>query len=120
MQAHSAIDHSVIGGIRAIQPPGENLVAKIVELFLQEADRLGRCLEQSISDADWESAGKHAHSLKSCSANVGAMQVSALSHDLESACRGQTDAEVPATFARLRDSLQLAVDELRSLDLSCA
>ena len=118
MQQNPAIDPTVIEQIREIQPPGENLVAKIIELFLNEAERLRLCLEQAVSTSDWESVGKHAHSLKSCSANVGAMQVASLSHELESACRENKDDQVPALYSRLRQLLQSAVDELRSMDMA--
>lgn len=118
MEQNSAIDPAVIEQIRDIQPPGENLVAKIIELFLNESERLLLCLDQAVSASDWESVGSHAHSLKSCSANVGAMQVASLSHELESACREDMDDRVPALYARLRTMLQCAVDELRSMDVS--
>jgi len=118
MQRNPAIDQSVIEQIREIQPPGENLVAKIIELFLNESERLCLCLEQAVSASDWASVSKYAHSLKSCSANVGAMQVASLSHELESACREKKDDQVQALYLRLRGLLQSAVDELQSINVS--
>ena len=118
MQHSLTSDRSVIEQIREIQPPGENLVAKIIELFLNESERLRLCLEQAVSASDWESVSKHAHSLKSCSANVGAMQVASLSHKLESACRDKRDDQVPALYMQLRSLLQSAVEELQSINES--
>ena len=59
----------------------------------------------AVNDGDCNAVQEYAHSLKSCSANVGAIRVASLSHEMESAGR---DAEKP----RLAELLQKLVDDL--------
>jgi len=102
------IDPVPLDAIRNLEQPGhENLLNTIIGMFLEQSvnelaglrDALGRRSADAIREA--------AHSLKSSSANVGAMRVSALSYDLEQAGKdGALDL-----CAMLIDRLALAIDE---------
>ena len=50
-----AIDHSVLDQIRAIAPPGQDLVGNIVKLFIDESERLKQCLVAAVKDGDSKS-----------------------------------------------------------------
>ena len=116
MQQIPVIDISAIEQIRAIQQPGgEDLVGKIIGLFIDESARLQGCIAHAIESSDCDAVQAHAHSLKSCSANVGATVVTSLSQELEAAGRDrQTDA-LAGLLARLQSDLKAAIGELQIL-----
>jgi CheY-like chemotaxis protein len=108
------LDPSVLDAIRAMDADGsaaflQTLVAKY--LASSEGD-LAR-LDASAANGDAETLGKTAHRLKSASANLGAMGLSAMCRELEMAGRtGQIDdaeaqvAAVRAEYLRVSDALQ--------------
>ncbi len=85
----------------------------IVNLFLEDAPRLIRLLEQASAIPDLEVMREAAHALKSSSANVGALALSAAAKRIELGARSNT-LERPAVavalliaeFARARVALQ--------------
>ena len=85
----------------------------IVNLFLEDAPRLIRLLEQASAIPDLEVMREAAHALKSSSANVGALALSAAAKKIELGARSGT-LERPAVavalliaeFARARVALQ--------------
>ena len=78
------IDTHALDAIRALQQPGtEDLVSKIISMFLEDAIRYRDEIGAAIREGSPERVGVAAHSLKSCAANVGAMQVSAAAAALE-------------------------------------
>jgi len=87
--------------------------ATIVALFLQDAPRLVRQLEQASATPDLEAMREAAHALKSSSANVGALALSAVARRIEAGARAQAldrpavaVALLIAEFARARVALQ--------------
>ena len=110
-----AIDHSVLEQIRAIEPPGEDLVGNIIQLFIDESARLRKCLAEAVNDGDCAAVQKYAHSLKSCSANVGALQVASLSHAMESAGRDQEIPRQSELLGQLTEDLERATTELDAI-----
>ena len=115
MQDTCAIDVSVLEQIREIQPPGEDLVGKIIRLFIDESTRLRRHIEEAVSESNCEAVQQYAHSLKSCSANVGAMNLSARSHEMESAGRDAEDERLSELLPSLVGDLEQAIIELEAL-----
>lgn len=85
----------------------------IVNLFLEDAPRLIRLLEQASAIPDLEVMREAAHALKSSSANVGALALSAVARKIENGARtgtlerpAVTTALLIAEFARARTALQ--------------
>ena len=116
MLQNSVIDTTAIEQMRAIQQPGgDDLVGKIISLFIDESARLQGCIAQAIQQCDCDSVRKHAHSLKSCSANVGAMEVTSLSQALETAGRDGQLHQISGLFSQLQSDLKAAVRELQIL-----
>lgn len=116
MQQNSVIDTTAIDQIRALQPPdGEDLVSKIIGLFIDESARLQGCIAQAVGQSDCEAVAQFAHSLKSCSANVGAMTVTSLSQALESAGREGHLDHITELLPKLHTDLNAAINELRLL-----
>ncbi|MDM7935411.1 MAG: Hpt domain-containing protein [Methanothrix sp.] len=83
-EASGAIDRSVLMGLRELQIEGEpDIISELCGLFLKHApERIGAILE-AVEKGDARGLYAAAHGLKSSSAYVGAMRLSAMSRDLE-------------------------------------
>ena len=102
------IDPTPLDAIRDLEKAGnDGLLGTIVNLFLTQSTELCETIRNAASAGDAVSLREAAHSLKSSSANVGAMQVSALSYDLEVAGREGVLDDAQA----LSDRLALAISE---------
>ena len=87
--------------------------ARIVNVYLEDAPQLVAQLEQAALGPDFDALRDAAHSLKSSSANLGAMALSAAAKRVELGARMQTldrpavaVALVVAEFDRARKSLE--------------
>ena len=115
-EPESVIDPAPLEAIRAVQPPGDNnLLARIIGLYLDEAARLKGQIAQGIEQNDGSQVRAAAHSLKSSSANVGAMRVSNLSRELEDIGRSGNLEEADIVYAQLDGELEYALTELAGL-----
>ncbi|MCP3872003.1 MAG: response regulator [Desulfobacteraceae bacterium] len=78
------IDPKALDNIRVLQQPDKpDMVSKIINIYLNESPKLIKTIHQAISDGDTNNMREAAHSLKSSSANVGALSVSNYSKQLE-------------------------------------
>lgn len=102
--ADSLLYLDVLQSIRDMQPPGTDLVARIVMLYTDHAPRLlTKLLECDQGDlAQFASA---AHALKSISRNVGALRVGNICGALEDAAR-EGRCELAVHQGALREALQ--------------
>jgi len=110
------LDHSMLDELREIA--GDE-TARIVGLFLEDAPRLIARLESASTIPDLEAMRDAAHTLKSSSANVGAMALSTAAKRVELGARAQkldrpavAVALVIAEYARARMALQGYIAEL--------
>lgn len=103
------LDHSMLEELREIA--GDE-TARIISLFLEDAPRLITALEKGAAVPDLEAMREAAHTLKSSSANVGAMALSAAAKRVELGARAMkldrpavAVALVIAEYARARMAL---------------
>jgi signal transduction histidine kinase/DNA-binding response OmpR family regulator/HPt (histidine-containing phosphotransfer) domain-containing protein len=103
------IDDEVLEELRAVLG-GE--LDRLIRVFLDDAPRQIAALEEAAVQPDFEALREHAHSLKSASANLGAMQLSAAAKRVELGARtGTLDrpavevAKIAWEFKRARDVL---------------
>jgi CheY-like chemotaxis protein len=86
-----AFDPARLSAIRVLQRPGKpDLVRKVVEQYFISTPPLLQTIHRAITQHDAAALFQAAHSLKSSSAQIGAVQVAALSQNLERL--GQTTA----------------------------
>ncbi|VVB69233.1 Hpt domain protein [uncultured archaeon] len=79
-----AIDRSVLASLRELQEEGEpDIIAEVSGLFIKHAPEKISAIMQAAEKGDAKGLQMAAHSLKSSSAYVGAMHLSAMSKDLE-------------------------------------
>jgi two-component system, sensor histidine kinase and response regulator len=84
------IDYQTLVSIRAIQRPGKpDVLNRAITLYLDTAPKLLTSLRVGIQGHDAISVHRAAHSLKSSSASLGALELAALCQDLETMGRTQ-------------------------------
>ncbi len=88
--AASPLDKRALDQIRALQRPGApDLLSKIIGLYLNDSLKLLQQIRDGIADADPEMLRQAAHSLKSGSANLGAIELAAACKEMEQRGRGR-------------------------------
>jgi two-component system sensor histidine kinase/response regulator len=93
----SSLDRDALNKIYALERGGATgLVARLIELYLRESPPLIEALKQADQAGDLAALGAAAHTLKSSSANVGAMKLRALSAELERQARARAVEDAAA------------------------
>jgi signal transduction histidine kinase/DNA-binding response OmpR family regulator/HPt (histidine-containing phosphotransfer) domain-containing protein len=87
-RAEPRLDPQALDAVRALQRPGApDMVRRIVGLYLESAAKLVPALREAAASGEGPAVRAAAHSLKSASANVGAMRLSVLCKELEGLAR---------------------------------
>jgi signal transduction histidine kinase/DNA-binding response OmpR family regulator len=87
----SVIDSKVLDSIRSLQAEGaQNILAQIILLYLDDTPQKLKELDHALDQNDNEQILTIAHSLKSSSANVGAMNLSRIFKQFEEKGRNKT------------------------------
>jgi len=98
----ASLDREALNKIHALERGGATgLVARLIELYLKGSPPLLDALKQASQSGDLAGLDAAAHTLKSSSANVGAMKLRALSAELESQARTQTVTDVAGQVAAI-------------------
>ena len=101
--------------IRALQQPGTpDLQAKIIDLYLQSSAGSLDALRAAVISHDSDTLYQTAHTLKSSSANVGAMRVADWCKELEQRGREKQLADVERLLAGLEADYLLARKALQT------
>jgi HPt (histidine-containing phosphotransfer) domain-containing protein len=108
--AHSCLDEAVLGELFEIM---ESEAAALLQGYLDSAPALLGRIDQALGRDDSEEVARAAHSLKSSSANVGAMAVSALAKRLEFIGRGGRLGEAGPCWQEMRAAYDMAEKGLR-------
>ena len=110
----ASIDASVLDGLSELQEIGShNLVQRVVQAYLESSEELAMQLHAAIDSADAESVAKTVHTLKSSSANVGALKLAGLCKTLEAAGR-QSDLSMAAELhQQIQQEYEQVIDALK-------
>ncbi len=76
----TAIDHVAFNRLK--EDMGEDF-NDLIPIFIESGEEILSALARSFSEGDIEAFSRHAHSLKSCSANLGGHRLSAQAANLE-------------------------------------
>ncbi|MFW2367015.1 MAG: response regulator [Desulforhopalus sp.] len=88
---NSPLDLNVLDALRDLQIDGApDILTRVVDAFLVSSDPIITQLRVAAESDDREVLQNNAHSLKSSSANVGAMKLSGISKELELGCKNNT------------------------------
>jgi HPt (histidine-containing phosphotransfer) domain-containing protein len=110
------VDMSVIESLKELGGDDDpNLVFELIEMFLSDTPLRMRDIKSALASGDLKLLERAAHTLKSSSANVGALGLSELAKAIEERARGQHLSEVPSLFARSSAHFDRVAVQLRSL-----
>jgi HPt (histidine-containing phosphotransfer) domain-containing protein len=87
-----------------IEEYGEDFLVELIEVYLEDTPNRVAQMSQAFKGGDAETVIREAHTLKSSSANVGAMRLSALAKQMELAGRS-------GNFQRMDDDMEQFKDE---------
>jgi len=89
------------------------ILEKIVRLYIEDAPRLVRSMRKAAASSDHVTLQLAAHSLKSASANVGALNVAKLSKELEAEARAGSVSNAIAQINQVEAQLKAAEQALQ-------
>jgi len=112
--ADEVIDQSVLASLKELQEEGEpDILEEVGGLFLKHAPEKISAIEKAAANKDAKALQVAAHSLKSSSAYVGAMKLSAMSKELEMMGRSgvldgasERSESLKAEFLRVKTALE--------------
>ena len=109
------LDQSVLASLRELQDEGDpDIVAEVGGLFLKHSPDKVKAILVALETGDAKGLYLAAHSLKSSSAYIGAMRLSALARDLEMMGRSG-DLEGARDLAdRMQEEFNLATKALQA------
>lgn len=117
----STIDKSALQQIADLDPnQGSELLISIIDSYIDNATSLMRDLAESVAGDDIDGATRAAHSLKSSSANVGAMKLSALCAEMERNGRMNEMRAIHAAIDGVGSAFEVATMELTRHKLEIA
>jgi signal transduction histidine kinase/CheY-like chemotaxis protein len=96
------LDVEALRALRDLQRPGRpDVLTRVIDLFVSDAPRLVAAMVGAIATNDADALRHAAHTLKSTSANVGAVSLSANCREIEQLARA---SDVAATKVRVDDA----------------
>ena len=108
-------DSSKIDELRSFQPPHlPSLIPQIIQRFVSELEVRSEAIAAAVRGRDVVTLQGHAHTLKSSSAMLGAMRVSAICERIEQLGSAGAAEQVFALSNRLLIELRAAVESLRA------
>jgi two-component system sensor histidine kinase/response regulator len=114
--ASSPIDHKMLNNIRSLQREGApDILGRVIGHYFTEAPRLLQRLRDAIGCSDAELAHRTAHSLKSSSANLGAMRLADLCKEMEALGRAGTMEQAGELLAEIEEEYEAALSALTGL-----
>ncbi len=96
------LDQTVLDALRALRRPGRpDVLSKVLSAFLRSSEQLVATLHEGVARGDCETVHRAGHSLKSSSANVGALSLSGYARKLEDRARAHNLTDAAALLAQL-------------------
>ncbi len=112
----AVLDPNVIASLRELggeDDPG--LLLELIGLFLEDAPQRLKDIETALATGELKLLERAAHTLKSSSASIGAMQLSGLCKRIEETARRRSTEEIPALLRDCNGTLAEVESALRSL-----
>ena len=110
-QEKSLLDPGRLDMIRSLQRPDRpNILKKIIILYQQTSPVLLRTIRDAISRGDCAGLQEAAHSLKTASANLGAVELAAICKELEDSGHHEKPAVAKELLDNLEESFQETLD----------
>jgi HPt (histidine-containing phosphotransfer) domain-containing protein len=108
------LDKNILDQIRSLEGPGgPDLLARVIQAYFQETPAIIDNLRDAMDRGDASTAAKAAHTLKSSSANIGALHLAELFKQLEAHARADfletaqsLFQQIAQEFGRVQQALQ--------------
>ena len=114
--ASGAIDPAVIQGLRDLGGADEpGLLQELIDIFLEDAPLRMKDITEGLAAGDIGRVERGAHTLKSSSANIGALGLSELCRKIVESSRTQQTEPLPGLCRASEQGLLEASENLRSL-----
>ncbi|OPY50996.1 MAG: Hpt domain protein [Methanosaeta sp. PtaU1.Bin112] len=108
------IDQSVLASLRELQDEGDpDIIAEVGGLFLKHSPDKINAILQSAENKDAKGLQLAAHSLKSSSAYIGAMRLSAMAKELEMMGRSSSLQGAAELAQKLKEEYLLVMTALK-------
>jgi signal transduction histidine kinase/CheY-like chemotaxis protein len=107
------IDERALADIRALAP-GEAFLKRVLGAYLESAPRLVEEICRDLGSGTTDTMHRAVHTLKSSSANVGAMKLSEICKDIEASVRAGDIESARSKLGRLQKEHEGAVRALRA------
>ncbi len=115
-QGPSVLDAAALGRLAELDPKGQNrLLERVMQAFQTSVARLRPQLDAARGGGDHAAIRMVAHTLKSSSASIGAMHLSLLCAQIETAIRDGADADLSGPLTALTDALEVALCAIDAL-----
>ena len=112
-QGTDVLDAGTLDQLRALAMHGEpDILAQIINLYLDTTPELIASMRAAIADDDLDALGQAAHSLKSSSANVGAVRLADMLQSLEALVRGDSASTTTVDLAEVNTEYDLVCQAL--------
>jgi signal transduction histidine kinase/CheY-like chemotaxis protein len=112
----SGLDPQALQRLRDLDPNGANrLLERVVQAFEASTGRLMPQLDEAVAASDLAGVRHVAHTLKSSSASIGALKLSALCADIEGMVRAATTEGLCERVAAMHDEIDSVRSSLRAL-----
>ena len=96
-----------------LQKPGApDILSKVILIFLDRSPEIMQNLRDALAADDAATVQRSAHSLKSSSANVGALNLSSLLREMESLGRANVLESASALFPLIEEELKKVIGVL--------
>lgn len=103
----SVLDEQALDRLRELDPNGENkLMERVVSAFETSVSRLMPQLEEAMASLQLAGIRHVAHTLKSSSASIGALELSRICADVEAMARQQQTDGMPGRVAELQAEVE--------------
>jgi two-component system sensor histidine kinase/response regulator len=108
------LNQRILNDIRSLEGPGKSgLLARVIQAYFQETPKIMETLRDALDLGDASIAAKAAHTMKSSSANVGALHLAELFKQLETHTRADSletaqsvFQQIAQEFGRVQQALQ--------------
>lgn len=116
-QTADILDSAVLDGLRELAGADEpELLAELIDIYLEDAPQRLAEMARGVQLGDWKLLERAAHTLKSASANIGALQLSGICKELELRARSEDRPACETLFDRSSrhfPAVELALREVR-------
>lgn len=116
----SVIDPKALQVIKDLQMEGEpSILPSVVQSYIKNVEDSIAQLHEKLPDPSFEEVHIFAHTLKSSSANVGAIHLSQISKELEFGCRDKTITDfghhlkvIKTEFKKVKQTLEKEISRI--------